>query len=899
MRSIFSVPNEINLSTELKISIDIAGHHLLQVVRELLGDESIFVLELLIRTSSSGGVERYQKLLRIFDDLSPEMFRTIVRILTLYFHFLNALERLEISRINHERRQADTPTELVAESVYGAIARLHRAGVSPGRAKEIVDSLGIDLVLTAHPTESRRRTVRRHLATLTSVLKEALKRDSGGWRATGDSSVEINAVLSALMVTDEVRRVAPSVQHERENALSYLRTSIRDAIPLIYRDVQFAFRKYYGIEYKPKGMIRYRSWVGGDRDGNPNVTATITQQTFSQHAMYGRELIREDIRELRALASVSFRNEPLDQELEESILIDCTTLMISEPRSTHERIRLKLELMEEKLNVHVASDRDLKSDLDVIERALNRLKLQGISNSTSFMRLFSHLNSFGIGLARLDVRQHRDVFLALVAEILEHNRGITRWGTRDEAERCRILEDELSKPDRIDTEQISEKGEELLSSLRAIAEGVQQTPQSVGRLICSMTAGASDLLSILFLLKVVGLYATDSGSVKSEIDIVPLFETIDDLRRSNDVLEQLLLNESVFRDHLRARGDQIEVMLGYSDSNKDGGFVSANWEIYRARVELDRVAKCHGVRLRIFHGRGGSIARGGGINVRTIKATPAEAVTGEFSITEQGEVISHRYADTETAYRHLETLVSGTIDSLGERSEPHPREAEFRSMFSQLAQFSYQRYTDLTRHPDFWSWFTRTTPFNFISNIKTASRPVTRGGKASFSDARAIPLVLGWTQTGFYVPGWYGMGTAFERLCANERGGEENLKEMYANYPPFSVMIDNSQHMLASSRLDIARLYDKGGSSHFFREIEEEFNKTVHWILRISGDDAILARRPVIRSLLSFRNPWNDILNVAQCSLLHRISDGGTFDGIEEVMALTIVGIAAGRQTTG
>ncbi len=897
-KTLFSVPKNIPLEPRFRRSVDLAGEDFFEVVKELCPTEVYTLLELLVHTAQGSNEGRYTILLDTLEKAESESLIAVVRIITLYFHLLNALERIEISAINRERRRASTAESPIPDSILGAITSMRSAGVSSENAKKIVDQIGIELVLTAHPTESRRSTIRKHLSTLTAELKSKFGEEGRG-PGLAECDNQIQPILAALMVTDEVRRVMPTVQHERENVLSYLRSSIKEAVPLIHRDLEVAFREVYGVEYNPRGFIRYRSWVGGDRDGNPNVVSQITLETYRQHARFGRELLQEGVRNLRGLLSVSFRLRPLDPELEDSIVQDGIKLRIAEPRATHERLRLKLELMESKIGLPETKESEILSDLSLIERVLSRLGLLTLCQSTAFTRLRSHLYTFGFGGARLDVRQHRDVFLQLLAELLENNRGITAWNQCDEARKCRLLEEELCKGEPLKICELTEGSRELLETLQVMKVAVDSVPESVGRLICSMTTGVSDLLGMLVLLKSVGLLSSHGDSIESSIDVVPLFETVNDLRESGRIFERLLDEDGMFRRYLRGRGEQIEVMLGYSDSNKDGGFVSANWEVYQARLDLDGVAKRRGIQLRIFHGRGGSIARGGGMNVRTIKATPTEAVSGKFSITEQGEVISHRYADAETAHRHLETLVAGTIESLAGDQPRSSQTDDFCEVFSRLAEHSYQKYSSLTRHPDFWGWFNKTTPFRYISNIKTASRPVSRSGIASFADARAIPLVLGWTQPGFYVPGWFGIGTAIEVLCSHNPEGEQLLRDMYRHFAPFAVMIDNAQHMLASTRLETARMYDDGGSSHFFQEIRSEFDKTVPWILRITGDQVILARRPIILNLLAFRNPWNDILNAVQSYLIRRVNQGRAFDGIDEMVAMTIVGIAAGRQTTG
>lgn len=896
-KTFFSIPNNVSLSESLRSSVARAGGALETTITLLLGDDAVSLLKKLIQLSQSDDSGRFSKIFAELESRSLKELKTVVKVITLYFHVLNALERIEMSSINRSRRQGNCSELVPNDSMTGAIMRLKQRGLSYDEVTEILERIQIDLVLTAHPTESRRSTVRKHLANVTTALKRELL-PGQEISLSGAAMSQILPLLSALIMTDEVRRIAPTVRHERDNVLSYLTGSISQAMPLVHREIKAAIRQLYGKEYYPGDIVRYRSWVGGDRDGNPNVVATLTEETFVHHAEFGVRLIRQGLRELRSLLSISFRGLPLDEELERSIAFDSERLNVV-PRDTYERIRLKCELIEDKLSLSDISDAELLADLTVIEKVLTRLHLGTLLDTEAFIRLKSHLLTFGIGGVRLDIRQHRDVFITTLVEILRSNQIQFEWDLATEEEKCALLERELYNRTRFDLLGLSGVGSELLATLRVISSATRKNRAGIGKLICSMTTSTSDMLAMLLLLKAVGCITVCDTEVTSEIDVVPLFETIYDLRQSAQVLENLLAEEGFFRRYLQARNDSIEVMLGYSDSNKDGGFVAANWEVYRARVSLDRVAKRRGIRLRIFHGRGGSIARGGGMNVRTIQSTPAEAVTGEFSITEQGEVISHRYADTETAFRHLETLLAGTIESLGHQKSVHPEHDTFCDLFSRLSDCSFECYTTLTRHPDFWSWFTKVTPFNFIANIKTASRPVSRTGIATFADARAIPLVLGWTQPGFYVPGWFGLGTGLEMLCDENSHAQESLRRMYREFSPFAVMIDNAQHMLASTRLEVARLYDDDPASHFFAEIEQEYRRTVQWVLHITGEKRVLANRQIILELLQFRNPWNDLLNITQSVLLQQARKDDPPEEIHEILALTIVGIAAGRQTTG
>lgn len=897
MDRLFDVPSEIPLTSEFVLSVAEIGGLLTQVIAQQYGDETLDNLRNLLWMCRQGQKGSFDHVISQVDELSLNGKREMVRIVTLYFHILNALERIEIERVNASRRRSIGAESLSSGTIPGVIARLHGQGISSAAALSLLESIQIDLVLTAHPTESRRATVRQHLKKLSDGLKQRIASPD---EAVLDSITrdEVVSWMSALVVTDEVRRVAPTVALERDNALSYLTSSICEAVPKLYREVSNAFFRSYGITMRPKGLVRYRSWVGGDSDGNPNVTADVTRETLSVHSAYGKKQLQEDIRSLKALLSVSFKHRAKEEELESSIIADCTRLGLPGVRGSHERIRLKLELMEAKLEQQDCRDSELLEDVTLLQRVLERMNLKALLNSDEFNRLYAHLSSFGLGLARLDIRQHRDVFLQTLAELLFFNRGVDWWSLSERA-RCEVLEREWHEMPPLEAMQLSAASQALWDTLGALREGVIQTPLSVGRLICSMTKSVSDILSILVLLKAVGVTELGSESGDQGVDIVPLFETIDDLRSSGEILAGLLKEGGLFREYIHNRGDSLEVMLGYSDSNKDGGFLTANWEIYRARKELHRVAQRYGVHLRIFHGRGGSIARGGGLNVRTIRSSPPGALRGKFSITEQGEVISYRYADSETAFRHLEGLVSGTIEALAHNVSAEEPSGIFDKVFTRLSELSFEKYTSLVRHPDFWSWYTKVTPFSFISSMKAASRPVSRTDIVSLDDARAIPMVLGWTQPGFYVPGWYGMGSAFEGFSQEMLEAESTLRRMYHEMPAFTVMIDSAQYVLASTRLETARMYTDDKDCRFFSDIEDELERTRDWVRRITGNEIILFEKEVVRNLIRLRAPWIAILNAVQALFIQKERQDVLSEAEKEIMALAIVGMAAGRQNTG
>ncbi len=553
--------------------------------------------------------------------------------------------------------------------------------------------------------------------------------------------------------------------------------------------------------------------------------------------------------------------------------------------------------------------RTFLEDLRLIADSLERTGLARLSQSGRLHELILRVRTFGLHVASMDIRQHSGVHEEAVSELLSISGACDDYQALDEQARLEVLRRELASPRPLAPlhARLSETCRLVLDPMRVAAEAIECAPDSIGTYIVSMTHEVSDMLEVLLLAREVGLYqpATKSASGVHGIDVAPLFETTDDLERAASLLKALLA-EPLYRRHLEARGNLQEVMLGYSDSNKDGGYWIANWLLHRSQRELSRVAHDAGVHVRLFHGRGGTIGRGGGRANQAILAAPAESRTGRIRFTEQGEVISFRYALPDIAHRHLEQILHAMLLAThGGPAEQNPEPEGASGVMDVIAQASRDAYRALIDHPDFWSWYSTSTPVLHIAGLPLASRPVLRSpGSADFDRLRAIPWGFAWTQIRAAVPGWFGAGTGIRHALDTGKVDMPTLQRWFRDWPFFRAVIDNAEQELARARMPIARLYAQagGGDCGVFQTIEQEYDRTQRCILEITESDRLIDRKPVIRDLIEHRNPDTDALNLCQIELMRRAreqpADAEDADLLAALLG-SLNGIAAAMQSTG
>ena len=832
----------------------------------------------------------------------------ILRAFTTFFYLANLCEQQEIIRINQERarKQGDQARE---ESIDEAIALLHKQGYTVEQAQATIARLDIQPTLTAHPTEARRRTIlykQQHLASLLDKLRLDLIPEKHE-----ETLYQVYNQIALLIASDTIRANRPTVTDEIGNGLHYLRNAIWETLPRIHQDVELAINRYYGVHVKVPVFMRFRSWIGGDRDGNPNVTAEITRTTLAMHQRTVLTRYLEDLRVLRRDLSISEKLVELPEHLYASIAEDAKTLKLTphnERQFMHEPFRHKLSYM--MLRVQKARDGDTSAynitryiaDLTLISDVLSQIGHEQLVMHGRLGRMLLQAQIFGFHMAALDVRQHSqrhgeavDMLLRL-ASVCDHYLDLS------ENKKTEILSLELENPRPLLPRgaKLPPDVREVMDSFEAIREMVQVVPAALGSYIISMTHEISHLLEVLLLAKEVGLWEIREDEIHCPLDVVPLFETVDDLNRADHLLQQLFVHP-IYRKHLANRGDLQEVMLGYSDSNKDGGYWMANWALHEAQGRIARICLEHNIELRYFHGRGGTVGRGGGRAGQAILAMPQETHSGRIRFTEQGEVISFRYALPAIAHRHLEQITRAMLIAPLFK----PDDKDDASQVEAIAHKSMEAYRALVHHPDFWPWYISVTPIEQISRLPIASRPASRAAaqEVDFEDLRAIPWVFAWTQTRYIVPGWYGTGAGLFSLV-KEHGGD--LKRMYKEWPFFRAVINNAQREMARARLEIAERYswlsnqsEQGLQMHAL--IADDFTKAREAILHITGQNAILDNAPVIAKSIALRNPYTDVLNLLQVELMRRNHHGDHTDSsrLAHALLLSVNGIAAAMQSTG
>jgi phosphoenolpyruvate carboxylase len=807
--------------------------------------------------------------------------------------------------------------------------------VPAGDIQTWLDQALIMPVFTAHPTESRRRTalfkLRRifdGLADLTLGERLVLPNE----RATIMADIERQIV--GLWQTDEVRASKPSVLDEVENGIFYFQTVLWDLLPQIYRDLGDALQEAYPAHlWHLPPFVRFGSWMGGDRDGHPFVTPEVTIETvrLMRGAML-RHLI-DCMRRLHTELSQSLHQVRVTDELRERIRYYADlfpeTAAALDPHHEREPYRQLCTFIRARLQhtlhytlehtprwgadppfsrqptIYYHSD-ELLADLELMQASLTAnggaLVADGLLRDVMLKTAIFRLHT-----ATLDTRQHSGRHLQALDEIFAAAAVCPTYRDLSETEKIALLSREIANPRPLCPAALVDFTPEtilVIQTFRTIAALIEQIdPQMIDTYVISTTAHASDLLAVLLFCREVGLYRPGQFS---RLNVVPLFETGEDLRQAPAIVDACL-QLPVYRDHLSLRGNTQEVMLGYSDSNKEGGFVSANWRLYHAQLELSTVSDTHGVQLRLFHGRGGAIGRGGGPANQAILAQPPGTLRGQIKVTDQGEMISDRYFDARTAYRHLEQVINAVLRAGFPSVLRHPL-PEWTAAMEQMATIARECYRALIYDdPQFLTYFRSATPIAEISRLRIGSRPASRRKSDRIEDLRAIPWVFSWMQSRHTLPGWFGLGSALEGFVDGDAARLEVLRTMYRDWPFFSTMVDNAQLIIAKADMEIARRYaelveDQALAQRIVDTIVAEFERTRTMICAVAQIEEVLDTMPVLQKAYRERNPYIDPLSYIQIELLRRLRNAPSDsdqEALETAVLMSINGIAAGLKNTG
>jgi len=871
--------------------------------------------------------ELYEGFIQNVRGLEPGIRHQVIRAFAIYFQLVNIAEQNH--RIRRKRDYERSAGEGVQPgSIESVVQALKEKNLPVDEVRQMLDGISLELVMTAHPTEATRRDV---LDIHKRIADEVMELDNPTLTYREREKLReklMNEVLT-LWQTDELRDRKPTVLDEVRNGMYYFHETLFEVLPNVYEELERCLTKYYPEEqWHVPTYLRFGSWIGGDRDGNPSVTSDVTWQTLKMQRNLAIHKYENSLRELARHLSFSKTIVNVSNELLASIKIDekFVELRTVEPwTNDNEPYRVKTRFMLQKLQnmreeqfvgtkQRYSSVDEFKADLEIIDRSLRHHYADYVADS-HLKKLVRQAELFGFHLAALDVRQHSKEHENAMSELLAKAGIASAYAELAEQEKIDLLHGLLSGDKKLlqDGIELSESTQECLDVYTTIYKAQQEFGVGcVTSYLISMSEAASDILEVMVFAKEADLLGRDeSGNVFSTLQAAPLFETIDDLHAAPEIMDTLF-KLPIYRQSVAAMGDLQEIMLGYSDSNKDGGMVTANWELRVALNDLTRMGKSHNVRLKFFHGRGGALGRGGMPLNRSILAQPPHTIGGGIKITEQGEVLSSRYSMKGIAYRSLEQATGALItaaylsrDSEQERSN----EKQWEEIMRGISVDAQTKYQDLIfRDPDFMTFFKESTPLPEVGELNIGSRPSKRKGSDRFEDLRAIPWVFAWTQSRYLLPAWYAAGTAFSKFVNDDPARLETLRTMYREYSFFKSLIDNLQMALGKADLMIARQYagmieDGTIKNRIFMQIEEEYAKTQAMILSITGQDDILDNVPVIQESIRLRNPYVDPLSYLQVQLLTelrslRAQNEDDAELLREVL-LTINGIAAGLRNTG
>ncbi|MEM7531416.1 MAG: phosphoenolpyruvate carboxylase [Chloroflexota bacterium] len=853
--------------------------------------------------------------------------RAVLKAFTTYFQLINLAEEQGRVNILRERAQkAYSDNEPMNETIASAVERLKDEGLTAKEMQSILNSLYISPVFTAHPTETKRRIIHVKLKTLADALSQW---SSGALTAQEENLVldDIHRHIDMLWQSTETRDRRPTVMDEvRNTGLYFYEVTVFNLVPQIYREMKRALATAYpDTTFEIPIFLRYGSWIGGDRDGNPYVTLKITEDTLREQKDFILSRYAEEIRSLYEQLSPATGRVQFNQDLLDSIEQDLKLFRRSElerlslDRFSIEPYRQKLIMMYQRLQASLAVNEqpwesvapnpkaythadELLHDLKLIDTSLRQNNGARIAEGLT-ADLIRAVESFGFHLASLDVRQHAARHRSALSEILQTYDLMLDYDSRDEREKIRLLTQELNSLRPLTSElQFSDETNQTIELFRLMKRAHHFLgKESMPTYIISMTMEVSNMLEVL-------LFAKDAG-LFGEVNVVPLFETVSDLQAAPELMATMF-EHPVYQRHLAQRGNQQQIMIGYSDSNKDGGYLQANWMLYKAQRALAQTCDEHGVTLTLFHGRGGTLGRGGGPANRAILAQPPESVRGRLRVTEQGEVVSSRYANPYIGHRHLEQLISAVLLTSGKRPEL-PKEDEWSTILDTLSTQAYVKYRSLVEKPQFIVYFHHASPIDHIGALNIGSRPARRKETKDIDDLRAIPWVFAWTQSRVNLPSWYGLGTALETWL-NEEGAEDQsrlaaLREMYESWPFLKAVFDNVEMGLTKADMGIATLYasltDDETRKAVFDDILDEYGRTKRMILAVTDTKELLDGQTWLQRSIQVRNPYVDPLNYIQVELLRRLRTDETNpekkEALLEAILLSVNGIAAGLQNTG
>ena len=936
------LPKDAELRARVRLFGDILG----KVIHKLEGQAVFDAVERLrqgfVGLRKQEDPELRAQLMADITRFDSALTERVIRAFSIYFSLVNIAEEDLFYR--WRRAQVSSGEPLWTGSFDQTLRELHAEGVSAGELEHLLHELHYQPVFTAHPTEARRRTTMENQRRVFETA-DRLNQPDLGEEERNLITEELESQIQILWRTNEVRVKKPQVQDEIKYGLFYFEESLFEAIPQSYRFLEKAIRRIYGtnedgsLPVRIPAFLHFGSWIGGDRDGNPNVTPEVTELA-SRLAM--EQVLREYIRRVNHLRNVlthsSFMCEP-SQDFLDSLEADSTianaVFQGASDRFEHEPYRRKLYIMRYRLretldtvvrrvhgeaavlptNSAYADPRAFLRDLELIRDSLISHGDRNIA-SGALVDLIRLVETFGFHLHHLDVRQESTVHSEAMAEILAQIAPDTDYAAQDEATRQRTLSALIAAdtPPTLDREALSDGTRQTLDVFQVMHNIRREVgPDGIGTYVISMTHAASHVLEVLLLGRFTGMAGETESGPFCHLRISPLFETIEDLMHVETVLEDLLDNP-VYARMLAVSGNIQDVMLGYSDSCKDGGILASSWNLYEAQKKIVAITDRFGVRCQLFHGRGGTVGRGGGPTHESILAQPPATVQGRIKFTEQGEVLSYKYSNVETAVYELGMGATGLM--LASRSlirTPRCDRDEYRATMDELARLGEEAYRDLIDHtPGTLDYFYDVTPVQEIGFLNIGSRPShRRKTDRSKSSIRAIPWVFGWAQSRHTLPAWYGIGAALEAWRGENPERLAQLQKMYQEWPFFRSLLSNCQMALTKADMRTAAEYarlcsDANLAERIYNRVREEHSRTVTEVLRVAQLDQLMNETPLLARSLQRRNPYLDPLNSIQIHLLRQsrafdaeADDDGPDNPWLSPLLRSINAIAAGMRNTG
>ena len=915
MHSLWKVDNQVARLTELtshdadlkeaplRRDVRSLGRLLGEVLKEQVGNQLFSAVEelrlLLIEhrerpTRDSSCTALIQRAETIVGQMDIEQAHQMTKAFAIYFELTNLAETNHRKR---RRRAAQSSPEMLAQpgSFLGTLRRLRAAGVTEAQARDWLNKIEVTLVFTAHPTEVARRTVLFKRQRIAAEL-EQLDRLPLPEREAENHEQAIIAEITGLWQTDEVRRRRPSVRDEIKMGLDYYPSVLFETLPQLYDELASDFREAYGGELLAGDLprlLRFGSWIGGDRDGNPNVTPECTRDALKIARETILDFYIKKVEDLIWRLTSSTLQSTVSSELSQALTRYSETISANglnpERHSPNEVYRRFLDYVlarlvsarnQESEDVSYSNAGEFESDLRLLRESL--LANDGDRPARMLIDpLLRQVDTFGFHLHTLDVRQHARVHSRARAELIPP-----------------VLADLPEPP--------SQETQSLLDSIRMIHDLKQQSPPaSIRSYVISGSKSAVDILTVAWLSELCGVKleacpeSRDFGLMP-----VPLFESIEDLRNAAEICRTLWTRPDYSR-LLESWDRRQEVMLGYSDSNKDGGMLTSTWEIFKAHRALHEVARESNIHLTLFHGRGGTVGRGGGPTHHAIIAQPVDAFSGHIKITEQGEVMNWKYSDPVLAERNLELVIAASLEALSRPSGAYELDEQSEAALESMSRDSFQFYREkIAENADVLEYFEEATPVKELDYARIGSRPARRSQRRGLDELRAIPWVFGWMQSRHVLPAWFGVGFALDRFARTSQENRCVLQNLMDRFPLFHDLIDNVELGMAKADFSIARLYaglveDAALRERVLNLIIEEFERTKRVVLELTGQNTLLEKNPVLARSIRLRNPYVDPLSLIQVELLRRKRAGEDDDNLNYALAATINGIAAGLRNTG